>query len=107
MNARGLSTVDEDIAEARAIHKVLGDLPVTAPKSYFGHLGAGSGAVEAVVSIMALVRGVVPPTLNFRSADPNCPVNVMREPMQVKAPAAALVNQSGTGQAVAVLLRRP
>jgi 3-oxoacyl-[acyl-carrier-protein] synthase II len=106
VNARGLSTLAGDVAEARAIRDTMGDLPVIAPKSYFGHLGAGSGAVEAVASVLALVHGVVPPTLNYRAADPDCPVNVLREPKELRASTVALLNQSGTGQAAAVLVRR-
>lgn len=106
VNARGISTVDGDIAEARAIHAVLDNVPVTALKSYFGHLGAGTGAVEAVASLAAFARGTVPPTLNFESADPRCPVEVVREPVSVKRTIAAVLNQAGTGQAAAVLFRR-
>ena len=54
-------------------------MPVTAPKSYFGNLGQGSGMVELAVSLMAMSQGVVPPTLNYETPDPECPVNVVTE----------------------------
>ena len=72
VNAHGLSTIDNDRAEAQAIKQILGDVPVTAPKSYFGNLGAGTGAVELAVSVMALQEGLIPATLNYERPDPAC-----------------------------------
>src|SRR5207248_5848043 len=65
VNAHGNSTREDDPIEARAIRSTLGDVPVTAPKSYFGNLGQGSGMVELVISLLAMSQGVVPPTLNY------------------------------------------
>ena len=75
--AHGLSTVDDDRIEAQAIRDTLGDVPVTAPKSYFGHLGAGSGSLEAALGVLALQHGQVPATLNYQQPDPQCPINVI------------------------------
>ena len=84
VNANGLSTLHDDQIEAQAIHDLLGDVPVTAPKSFFGNLGAGTGAVEMAVSVLALRDGLVPHTLNYEHPDPLCPVNVIRcAPMKV------------------------
>jgi 3-oxoacyl-[acyl-carrier-protein] synthase II len=108
VNAHGVSTVEMDRAEARAIHAELGDVPVTAPKSFFGHCGAGGGAVELVASILGLERGLVPPTLNYRTVDPECPVNVVRgEPLAGRPGTAVKVNLCSTGQAAAVVIRLP
>jgi 3-oxoacyl-[acyl-carrier-protein] synthase II len=78
INAHGLSTVDRDADEARAIREVFGPLadrlPVTAPKSYFGNLGAGSGVVELISSVLALRSGRLPRVLNYTTPDPACPV---------------------------------
>jgi 3-oxoacyl-[acyl-carrier-protein] synthase II len=78
INAHGLSTVERDADEARAIREVFGSLadwlPVTAPKSYFGNLGAGSGVVELVSSVLALRNGRLPRVLNYATPDPACPV---------------------------------
>ena len=105
VTAHGLSTIDDDRIEAQAIHDVLGDVPVTAPKSYFGHLGAASGALETAVSVLALQHGLVPPTLNYEHADPQCPVNVVRgEPLPVDRPTALILSHSPRGQAVALVL---
>jgi 3-oxoacyl-[acyl-carrier-protein] synthase II len=65
VNAHGLSTSEDDAIEAMSINSMLSDVPVTAPKSYFGNVGAGTGAMELAVSILALHNGLVPPTLNY------------------------------------------
>jgi len=105
VNAHGLSTVEEDRAEAQAIRQVLGDVPVTAPKSFFGNLGAGTGAVEMAVSILALEADCVPVTLNYEQPDPLCPVNVVHgAPLRGGKGIAVLLNQATTGQAAAVVI---
>ncbi len=105
VNAHGSSMIEPDRIEARAIYDCLGDVPVTAPKSYFGCLGAGAGAVEMACSVLAVARGQVPPTLNYEQPDPTCPVNVIHgEPLPVETQFALLLNQSETGQAAAVVL---
>jgi len=105
VNAHGVSTIDMDRAEAAAIVAELGAVPVTAPKSAFGHLGAGGGAVELVASVLGLGHGLVPPTLNYETPDPACPVNVVHgEPLAGRPGTALAVNLSSTGQAVAVAL---
>lgn len=107
VNAHGISLVDHDQQEAAAIQAVLGDVPVIAPKSYFGNLGAGSGAVELIASLVAFETGVIPATLNYQERDPACPVNVVAKPTPSDKPAALLLNQSATGQVAALALRRP
>jgi 3-oxoacyl-[acyl-carrier-protein] synthase II len=105
VNAHGLSTIEMDRAEARAIAAELGDVPVTAPKSSFGHLGAGGGVVEMLASILGLAAGIVPPTRSYRTPDPQCPVNVVHGGPLAGRPATAIaVNACTTGQAVAVAL---
>jgi 3-oxoacyl-[acyl-carrier-protein] synthase II len=107
VNAHGLSTVHADAIEAGAIRRTLGDTPVTAPKSYFGNLGAGSGAVELAASLLALAEERIPPTLNYETPDPKCPVHVVHGgPLKSEKPTAMVLNQSTAGQAVAMLLGR-
>lgn len=79
VHAHGLSTKSSDAAEAAAIREVFGDtkVPVTAAKSYFGNLGAGGGAVEAIASILALKAGTLFPILNYETPDPECRVNAV------------------------------
>jgi 3-oxoacyl-[acyl-carrier-protein] synthase II len=90
VNAHGLSTIADDRYEAQAIHSILGSVPVTAPKSFFGHLGAGGGAVELAVSILGLNAGEIPYTLNYKQPDPDCPINVIHdEPLPISKSIAA------------------
>jgi 3-oxoacyl-[acyl-carrier-protein] synthase II len=63
--------------EAAAIHAMLPGVPVTAPRSYFGNLGAAAGAMEMAASVLAFSTGLVPPTLNYERPDPACPVRVV------------------------------
>jgi 3-oxoacyl-[acyl-carrier-protein] synthase II len=108
VNANGEGSITADAVEAQAIHRVLGDVPVTAIKSYFGDLGAGSGAVELLASVLAISEGCVPPTLNYETADPACPVNVIHgQPLATDKRVAVALNQSNTGQAAAVVLCAP
>jgi len=104
VNAHGNSTLEDDRAEAQAIRRTLGDVPVTAPKSYFGNLGHGSGAVELCVSLAALAHGVIPPTLNYETPDPECPVNVVTEPRPAESRTFVALNHNTTGQAAAVVV---
>jgi len=76
INAHGTSTLINDQTETRAIKRLFGErsksIPITANKSMLGHLWAGAGAVEAIVSIMTLVSGIIPPTINDTNPDPEC-----------------------------------
>ena len=108
VNAHGASTVAHDRMEAQAIHDCLGDVPVTALKSYFGTLGAGCGAVETAGSVLAVAAGLVPATLNYETPDPACPVNVIHgAPLRTDKNVAIALNQSTTGQAAAVIIAGP
>ena len=108
VNAHGLSTQQDDRIEARAIRAVTPDVPVLAPKSYFGNLGAAGGAVETAASVLAAGAGLVPATLNYRRPDPECPIQVIcGEPAPSSKPASLLVNRTAAGQAAAVVLTGP
>ncbi|MBN2218568.1 MAG: beta-ketoacyl-[acyl-carrier-protein] synthase family protein [Pirellulales bacterium] len=108
VNAHGASTPLEDRIEAQAIRDTLGDVPVTALKSYFGSLGAGGGAVELIASVLAFGQGEAPPTLNYHTPDPECPVNVIHHgPMRLDKGAAIVLNQSRIVQSMALLLLAP
>jgi 3-oxoacyl-[acyl-carrier-protein] synthase II len=104
VGAHGMSTELDDRNEAHAIRATLGDVPVTAPKSYFGNIGAGGGAVELAVTLLGLARRVVPPTLNYETPDPKCPVNVVTQPWPVRNPVALVISHRTTGQAVALAI---
>jgi 3-oxoacyl-[acyl-carrier-protein] synthase II len=105
VNAHGISTVEDDPVEARAIYDMLGETPVTAPKSFFGNLGTGGGAVELAVSVLAFEHGEVPATLNYENPDSQCPINVIHgHPLRPQHQSAIVLNKSSTGQVAAVLL---
>jgi 3-oxoacyl-[acyl-carrier-protein] synthase II len=104
VNAHGLSTELDDRIEAEAIRETLGDALVTAPKSLHGNIGAGTGAVELAVSLIGLQHGVIPPTLNYDTPDPKCPVNVVTELTPSPTPSALVLNHRTTGQAVSLLV---
>ncbi len=108
VNAHGMSTTLDDQIEAQAIRDTLGDIPVTALKSYFGNLGAAGGIVELAASVLAFEKGSVPPTLNYQYADPACPVNVIHgQPGRQTGPIVLKLSHSLCGQAVALLLAAP
>lgn len=106
-NADGTAVPEADIEEAKAILEVLGDVPVTAPKSYYGCLGGGGGAIETIASVVGLEQGVVPRSLNFETPDPACPVNVVTtNDHRPDHQSAVCINISPVGQiAVLVLVR--
>jgi 3-oxoacyl-[acyl-carrier-protein] synthase II len=109
LNAHGLSTRAMDLHEAQAIHEVFGGrkqpLPVVAVKSYFGNLGAASGVVEAIASVLALRDEKLFATLNYETPDPQCPVSIAA----AGTPAGQnfiSVNVTPQGQASAIVVRR-
>lgn len=76
INAHGTSTQANDSAETAAIKAVFGDyaykLPVSSSKSMLGHLIAAAGVAELVISVMAIQKSVIPPTINLETPDPVC-----------------------------------
>lgn len=76
VNAHGTSTSVNDRVESLAIKTVFGDrakqIPVSSTKSMMGHLIAAAGATEAIVSLLAIRDGVLPPTINYENPDPEC-----------------------------------
>lgn len=76
INAHGTSTQQNDPMETLAIHAALGaaarQVPVSSTKSMTGHLIAGAGAVESIISVLSIRTGTIPPTLNLDNPDPEC-----------------------------------
>ncbi len=108
VNAHGLGTVEDDRREAAAIVATLDRVPVTAPKSFFGNLGAGSAMVEMAATVLALQQERVPFTRNYETPDPTCPLNVIRdEPLEGTPPIAMVLSYSTTGQTAALALGAP
>lgn len=109
IHAHGIATKTSDRQEAAAIADVFGPLaervPVVAAKSYFGNLGAGSGAVELIASVLALNEGRLFRTLNYQTPDPQCPIHVVRDGDTPAGPTFLNVNVTPQGQAGAILVR--
>jgi 3-oxoacyl-[acyl-carrier-protein] synthase II len=105
VSAQGLGTRCGDAEEAAAIAQAMPDVPVTAPKSFFGNLGAAAGAVEAVAAVLALERRAAPVTLNYTHPDPACPVPVIHgEPRPLANSAAMLLSYTPIGQAATLIV---
>ncbi len=80
INAHGTSTPLGDIAESLAVTRVFGDyakngLKVSSTKSMHGHLLGATGALEAIICLMAINNKIIPPTINLDNQDPNCPLD--------------------------------
>lgn len=105
IHAHGLSTVASDAAEAAAIRDVFEDrpVPVVAAKSHIGNLGAASGVVEAIASILALNNGQLFPVLNYETPDPACAITVAKTGMPAGKNFISLsVTPQGQASAIAV-----
>jgi len=109
LHAHGLSTRTCDAEEARAINNVFGNrkdpIPVVAAKSSFGNLGAGSGMVELIASLMALKEERLFPVLNYENPDPQCPINVVTDAQATAGESFVTLNVTPQGQATAVMIR--
>ncbi len=101
INAHGTSTPFNDRTEAQAIRKVFGshlpNLAVSSTKGHTGHLLGAAGAVEAVFSAMAITQGVVPPTINFHTPDPECDIDITPNQPKKKDIRYILSNNLGFG----------
>jgi 3-oxoacyl-[acyl-carrier-protein] synthase II len=109
INAHATSTFADKV-ETQAIKRVFGErayrIPVSSTKSMTGHLLGAAGGAEAVFSVLAIHRGMIPPTINLEHADPECDLDYVREgarPAQVKV---ALSNSFGFGGVNACVLFR-
>jgi len=99
VNAHGTGTKLGDIAETEALRAVFGDdqPAVSSTKGATGHLLGASGAVEAVVTALAVARGVLPPTLNLDDPDPACDLDHVRDHARSAPVRAALSNSFAFG----------
>ncbi len=108
LNAHGTSTLLNDVHETRAIKQAFGQhasrLAVSSTKSMTGHLLGAAGSVEAAVSVLALVRGMVPPTINQREPDPECDLDYVPNHARETPLGAVMSNSLGFGGTNAVLV---
>jgi len=98
VNAHGTGTPDNDRAEGRALRTLFGEAlpPVSSVKRCFGHTLGAAGAIEAVVSVLALSEGFLPGNPGFEELDPECGVEPIRE-TQAAAPRVVLSSSFGFG----------
>jgi 3-oxoacyl-[acyl-carrier-protein] synthase II len=111
INAHGTSTPYNDRIETVAIKSVLGNeakrIPVSSTKSHTGHMLGAAGAVEAAVCVLAIHRGVIPPTINLEEPDPECDLDYVPEGPREMDVRIALSNSFGFGGQNACLVFRP
>jgi nodulation protein E len=110
INAHGTGTVANDPTETCAIRAVFGahtaKLMVSSTKSMHGHALGAAGALEAAATLLALSRGMIPPTANFLDADPACDLDVVPNVARAVEVEWALSNSFAFGGLNAVLLFR-
>jgi 3-oxoacyl-[acyl-carrier-protein] synthase II len=108
INAHGTSTPLNDPIETRAIHTVFGpradEIPVSATKSMTGHMMGAAGAVEAIVCVKTLQTGIVHPTINYETPDPECDLDYVPNEARRVGPRMALSNSFGFGGHNATLI---
>jgi len=110
VNAHGTSTPFNDLYETMAIKSVFGDharkLMVSSTKSMTGHLLGAAGGVEAIFTLLAMSRGVVPPTINYTEPDPECDLDYVPNEARQADLKVAISNSLGFGGTNATILFR-
>ena len=102
MNAHGTSTEYNDRTESRALKTVFGShlskLSISSTKGHTGHLLGAAGAIEAVFTTMAIESGIVPPTINYSTPDPECDIDVTPNQPRKREIRYAMSNNLGFGE---------
>ena len=110
INAHGTSTTINDRCETMAIKTVFGDyayhVPISSTKSMMGHLIGAAGAIEAIICVLAIQHGVIPPTINLTHPDPECDLDYVPNTARQKKVRTALSNSFGFGGHNSVLIFR-
>jgi 3-oxoacyl-[acyl-carrier-protein] synthase II len=110
INAHGTSTISNDLSETRAIKAILGehakDVPVSSNKSMIGHMLAAAGGVEAIFTVLTIRDGIIPPTINYATQDPECDLDYVPNLARKADVNVALSNSFGFGGVNATLVFR-
>jgi len=101
INAHGTSTPENDRMEYNSLKEVFGDrihqIPISSNKSMIGHTLTAAGAIEAVFSVLTLQNGIVPPTINYDTPDPDIPLDVVPNTCREAQVNVVLSNSFGFG----------
>jgi 3-oxoacyl-[acyl-carrier-protein] synthase II len=101
INAHGTSTELNDKLETQAVKKVFGDhaykLAMSSTKSMTGHLLGAAGGIEAIAAVLAMRDGILPPTINYETPDPECDLDYVPNTARVRAISYAMSNNMGFG----------
>jgi 3-oxoacyl-[acyl-carrier-protein] synthase II len=107
INAHGTATILNDLSETKAIKAALGErskkVPVSSNKSMFGHLLGAAGSVEAIFTVLAIRDGIIPPTINYDTPDPECDLYYVPNVARKAEINTALSNSFGFGGVNATL----
>lgn len=110
INAHGTGTPLNDQSETRAIKAALGEkaytIPISSTKSMTGHMMGATGALEAIFCVQAVREGVIPPTIHYRTPDPECDLDYVPNEARAKKIELAISNAFGFGGHNAVLAIR-
>lgn len=108
INAHGTSTPLNDLCETRAIKRTFQEysrkIPVSSNKSMIGHLWGAAGAVEAIFSILTITHGIIPPTINYETPDPECDLDYVPNVARTAVVNIVLSNSFGFGSTNATLI---
>lgn len=108
INAHGTGTLQNDLVETKAIKKVFGaqssKIPISSIKSMIGHSIGAAGAIEAVASLMTIKTGLVPPTINLTTPDPDCDLDYVPNTYRQLSVRNVISNSFGFGSNNSVLV---
>jgi 3-oxoacyl-(acyl-carrier-protein) synthase len=110
INAHGTATVINDVSETKAIKAALGEhskkVSISSNKSMIGHLLGAAGGVEAIFTVLTIRDGLIPPTINYNTPDPECDLDYVPNVARKRGVNIALSNSFGFGGINATLVFR-